>query len=62
MEWLPVKLMSRDNIRSMDIDSVTDSVFPFGIRPQALEAQAPSWLATDTPRAHYDRMRSRAGR
>ena len=27
-----------------------------------LEALAPSWLATDTPRAHYDSMRSRAGR
>lgn len=62
MECLPVKLMSRDNIRSMDVDSISDSVFPFGIRPQALEALAPSWLSTNAPRAQYDLMRSRAGR
>lgn len=62
MEWLPVKLMSRDNIRSMDVDSISDSVFPFGIRPQSMEALAPSWLAGEAPRMRYDLMRSRAGR
>lgn len=62
MELLPVKLMTRDNVRSMEIDSISDSVFPFGIRPQALEAVAPSWLLNDVPRVRYDRMRSRAGR
>jgi NADH dehydrogenase len=62
MECLPVKLMSRDNILSMDVDSISDSVFPFGIRPQAMEALAPSWLSTNAPRAQYDLMRSRAGR
>lgn len=62
MEWLPVKLMTRDNLRSMEIDSVSDSVFPFGIKPQALEAVAPMWLATRTPRARYQRFRNMAGR
>lgn len=62
MEWLPVKLMTRDNLRSMEIDSVSDSVFPFGIKPQALEAVAPMWLATRTPRARYQRFRNLAGR
>jgi NADH dehydrogenase len=62
MELLPVKLMTRDNLRSMEIDSVSDNSFPFGIRPQSLEALAPCWLVTETPRARYDRMRSRAGR
>lgn len=62
MELLPVKLMTRDNLRSMDIDSVCDCPFPFGIQPQALEALAPEWLADDTPRARYGRLRSRAGR
>ncbi len=62
MEWLPVKLMTRDNLSSMEVDSVSDSVFPFGIRPQALEAVAPMWLATRTPRARYQRFRNTAGR
>lgn len=62
MEWLPVKLMTRDNLRSMEVDSVSDSVFPFGIRPQALEAVAPAWLAARTPRARYQRFRDEAGR
>lgn len=62
MEWLPVKLMTRDNLRSMEVDSVSDSAFPFGIKPRALEAVAPMWLATRTPRARYQRFRNVAGR
>lgn len=62
MELLPVKLMTRDNVRSMQIDSVCDCAFPFGIKPQALEAVAPSWLAARTPRARYQRLRDVAGR
>lgn len=62
MECLPVKLMTRDNLRSMEVDSVSDSVFPFGIKPRALEAVAPVWLATRTPRARYQRFRNIAGR
>ncbi len=62
MEWLPVKLMTRDNLRSMEVDSVSDSAFPFGIKPQALEAVAPMWLAARTPRARYQRFRNLAGR
>lgn len=62
MELLPVKLMTRDNVRSMSLPSVSDQAFPFGIRPQALETLAPQWLADDTPRAAYDCMRSRASR
>ena len=62
MEWLPVNLMTRDNVRSMEIDSVSDKVFPFGIKPQALEAVAPAWLAVRTPRARYQRFRDLAGR
>ena len=62
MELLPVKLMTRDNYRSMKIDSVCRCDFPFGIRPAALEATAPAWLARQTPRMRYQRFRNRAGR
>lgn len=64
MEWLPVKLMTRDNIRSMQVDSVCDCAFPavFGFEPTALDAVAPEYIAGDTRRAAYFRFRSRAGR
>jgi NADH dehydrogenase len=64
MEWLPVKLMTRDNLRSMEIDSVCHDDFPalFGFRPTPLEAVVPEYLADDTPRHAYLRFRSQAGR
>jgi NADH dehydrogenase len=62
MELLPVKLLTRDNLYSMRVDSVCRCDFPFGIRPAALEAIAPAWLAARTPRARYQRLRNQAGR
>lgn len=49
MEFSPVKLITRDNYYSMQIDSVCNCAFPavFGIRPLALEAVVPSYLVPD---------------
>lgn len=55
------KIMSIDNVRSMQVDSVCPGgcVFPFGITAQALEATAPAWLARRTPRGRYAELRDR---
>jgi len=62
MECLPGKMMSIDNVRSMQIDSVCERgcVFPFGITPLSVEAAAPVWLAQRSPRGRYATLRDRA--
>jgi uncharacterized protein YbjT (DUF2867 family) len=64
MEWLPVKLMTRDNIASMKLDSVCDCPFPdvFDFAPTPLEAVAPLILAHHLPQARLDELRVRARR
>ena len=62
MEWLPVKLLTRDNLLSMRVPSVCDCPFPFGIQPAALQATAPAWLATAAMRERFDELRWRARR
>jgi uncharacterized protein YbjT (DUF2867 family) len=62
LELSPVKLLTRDNLRSMRVPSVCDAAFPFGIEPAALEAVAPAWLAPAGADERYDRLRSHARR
>jgi NADH dehydrogenase len=64
MELLPVKLMSRDNVRSMEVDSVSEQPFPemFGVEPASLEVVIPEYLVDATQRGKYDRFRSFAAR
>ena len=62
MEFVPGKLLTRDNYRSMKVDNVASSALPFGVVPTALEAVAPTWLAQRTPRSRYNLFRDRARR
>ncbi len=64
MELLPIKLMSRDNVKSMEVDSVSETSFPaiFSVAPTALEAVIPEYLVDETPRGAYDKFRQHAAR
>jgi NADH dehydrogenase len=64
MELLPIKLMSRDNVRSMRIDSVSQQTIAkeLGVSLMPLDAIIQEYLTNATPRAAYDGFRSAAGR
>jgi NADH dehydrogenase len=64
LELLPGKLMSRDNLASMQVDSVCDGAFPrvFGMHPTALEAVAPQYLAPAARRDRFAGLRAQGGR
>ena len=64
LELLPGMLMSRDNLASMQKDSVCGCDFPavFGFRPQALETIAPTYLGPEAAKNRYDDYRVRGGR
>jgi hypothetical protein len=66
MEFSPGPLMTRDNVRSMQVPNVCaqceDGPLPFGLVPTPLEASASSWLAPARPRDRYPQMRWRARR
>lgn len=62
MEWLPVKLMTRDNIRSMQVDNISAQSLPFGIRATPLEAVMQDFLSGQNSRNQYNQFRVTAGR
>lgn len=62
LELLPLELLTRDNYHSMQVPSVCDCAFPFGIQPAQLEALAPAWLLHSGPRERYPQLRWKAGR
>jgi NADH dehydrogenase len=63
LELSPVKVLTRDNVRSMQVDNVCRCGWPevFAFKPSALDAILPTYLSAG-PRSHYDRFRARAGR
>lgn len=64
MEWSPVKLMTRDNVRSMEVDSISDHPMPveIAIPLMTLDVVVPGYILNKTPRAAYDGFRTAAGR
>lgn len=64
LEHLPGSLMTRDNLRSMQVDNVCDGAFPrmFGLEPRALETIVPGYLATDRPEPRNNSYRLRVRR
>ncbi|HUP96468.1 MAG TPA: complex I NDUFA9 subunit family protein [Usitatibacter sp.] len=64
LEHLPGKLMTRDNLRSMQVDNVASRPFPevFNFRPAPVEAVVPEYLVGSASRARYTRYRHHAGR
>jgi len=59
------KILSRDNVRSMQVDSVCGCDFPavFGFQPADMEAIVPQYLdGAATPHGRYPLFRYRAGR
>jgi len=64
LEHLPGKLLTRDNLRSLEVDGTCSQPFPaiFGFQPAPLEAVVPEYLAASVARARYARYRNTAGR
>ena len=63
--WLaPNPMLSPDNLRSMEKDSVCEGSWhaPANWHPTALESIAPTYIALNTPRGKLDSFRYRAGR
>jgi NADH dehydrogenase len=62
LELSPVKILTRDNVRSMQVPSVCAEPWPFAWAPAAFEGEAGAFLSEHTPRARYRGYRSHAGR
>ncbi len=64
MELMPIKLMSRDNVRSMQVDSICRTAIApeLGVTPTCMDVVVPEYLNNLSPRSTYDGFRSAAGR
>lgn len=64
MEFMPIKLMSRDNIKSMEVDNVLSQPLAVEekLRLMPVGAIVPEYLVDDHIRGAYDGFRTAAGR
>ena len=64
MELLPGPLLTRDNLASMQHDSVCEGAFPraFDLTPSTLEAIAPEYLAPIALKSRFDTFRANSSR
>jgi NADH dehydrogenase len=64
LECLPGKLMTRDNVHSMEVDNVTEGplALELGVKLTPLEAVISEYLTNASPRSAYTSFRSAAGR
>ncbi len=62
LEFFPGKPLSRDNYRSLQVDSICEESFPgiFSISPTAIEAVVPGYLGQRRQRDRYGDYRQRA--
>ena len=62
-EFLPGKLITRDNVRSMSLPNISSVPFPaiFGAASD-MEAVVTAYMRADSGRAKYQRLRNNAGR
>lgn len=58
MEFMPSPIMTRDNLRSMQVDNVVSGEpLPFGLEPAAIESVAPTYIGERSFRALYFPLR-----
>lgn len=64
LEWVPGKPFSRDNYRSLQVDSVCEnnSFSHFGVHPTALESIVPTYIGHRGKMDFYRELRRAAGR
>lgn len=64
LELMPIQLMTRDNIRSMQVDNISSQSIAteLGVTPASLEVVVPEYLLNISPRSIYDNFRTAAGR
>jgi len=64
-QYMPLfKPITRDNFRSLQVDSVCSAPFPavFGIEPHSIDEIVPTYLGQGGKRYRYDHLRQRTGR